>query len=133
LKIILDTNVLISGIFFKGPPHLILHAWRDNLLELIASEEIFQEYIDVCERLGEKYPSIEFKGIIDLIAVNTHFYQPKIIDQQITADPDDDKFITCAIASGVKIIISGDKHLLDVNGYQGVEIVSPSDFIKKYL
>ena len=77
MKIILDTNVLISGIFFKGPPHLILLAWRDNGLKLIASEDIFQEYSDVCERLREKYPGIEFKEIIDLIAVNTDFYQPK--------------------------------------------------------
>ena len=133
MKIILDTNVLISGIFFKGPPHRILRAWRDNRLDLVASEEIFQEYIDVCERLKEKYPGIEFEGIIDLIAVNTHFYQPKKVDQQITLDPDDDKFITCAIASGVKIIISGDKHLLDVNGYHGIEIIAPSDFIQEYL
>lgn len=133
MKIILDTNVLISGIFFTGPPHLILRAWRNNKLELIVSEEIFQEYIDACERLKVKYPGIEFKEIIDLIAVNTHFYQPKKYEQQITSDPDDDKFIICALESGVKINISGDKHLLEVNGYQGIEIVSPSDFIEKYL
>ena len=65
MRVILDTNVLISGIFFKGPPHNILRAWRDKRCELIVSEEIFQEYINVCERLQDKYPGIEFQKISD--------------------------------------------------------------------
>ena len=132
MKIILDTNVLISGIFFKGPPYQILKMWRDGEVDLISSEEIFQEYLSVCERLHEKYPIIDFKEIIDLIAINAHFYEQKNINQQITADPDDDKFITCALAAGVKLIISGDKHLLDVNGYQEIQVITPAEFISKY-
>lgn len=133
MKIILDTNVLISGIFFKGPPYQILKLWRENRLELIASEEIFEEYTLVCERLHAKYPNINIREIIDLIAINAYFYQQVEINTPITLDPDDDKFIKCALAGDVNIIISGDKHLLDVNGYQGIEVISPSGFIKKYL
>jgi putative PIN family toxin of toxin-antitoxin system len=133
LRIILDTNVLISGIFFKGPPYQILSAWRDGYFDLIVSEEIFAEYLEVCKRLNEKYPTIEIQGILDLIAVNAHFYQPIEIKTQITADPDDDKFIECALAADVKIIISGDQHLLDVNGYLGLEVIKPIDFIDNYI
>jgi len=133
LKVILDTNVLISGIFFKGPPYKILQTWRDNKIELIASEEIFEEYILVCERLQEQYPNIEIREIINLLAVNCKFYKQMEFEKQITADPDDDKFLACALAAGVKIIISGDKHLLDVNGYQNIEVISPADFLQKYL
>ena len=133
MRVILDTNVLISGFFFKGLPYQILVSWRDDKVELIVSEEIFEEYTLVCERLNKKYPEIDMKEIIDLIAINAHFYQQIEIRDQITPDPDDDKFIKCAIASGVKTIISGDKHLLHMNGYQGIEVISPSGFVKKYL
>jgi predicted nucleic acid-binding protein len=51
----------------------------------------------------------------------------------VCADPDDDKFIACALASNAKIICSGDRHLLDVNGYQGIEIIKPRAFTEKYL
>ena len=132
MKVILDTNVLISGIFFKGPPYQILKFWRDNKLDLVASEEIFKEYDLVCERLHTKHPNIDIREIIDLIAINAHFYQQVKINKPITQDPDDDKFIKCALAADVKIIVSGDKHLLDVNGYQGIEVISPVNFIKKY-
>jgi putative PIN family toxin of toxin-antitoxin system len=133
VKIICDTNVLVSGIFFKGPPYKILEYWRDGKCELIVSEEIFKEYTLVCERLHAKYHNIKIKEIIDFIAINAHFYQQIEINEPITKDRDDDKFIKCALASDVKIIISGDKHLLDVNGYKGIEVISPSGFIKKYL
>lgn len=133
MKIILDTNVLISGIFFKGPPFNILKYWRDGKLELIVYEEIFKEYSLVCEKLHNKYPSIAFDEILDLILINAHFYVPIKCKEQITIDPDDDKFIKCALAGHVKIIISGDKHLLDVNGHQGIKILNPSDFITRYL
>ena len=74
MKTIIDTNVLISGIFFGGPPSIILKSWRDNRIELIVSEEIFEEYKLVCERLHSKYPNIDFSNILDLIGVNAHFY-----------------------------------------------------------
>lgn len=133
MKVIIDTNVLISGIFFSGPLYEILKAWRDHKLELIISEEILNEYKLVCDRLSLKYPQIDTTEILDLIIKNAHFFQPIIIDEQITADPDDDKFLTCAISSNVGIIISGDKHLLDSSGYEGIEILAPSQFIQKYL
>jgi predicted nucleic acid-binding protein len=53
--------------------------------------------------------------------------------EAVSADPDDDKFIACALSSGSKLIVSGDKHLLDVNGYRGIEILKPRPFIDKYL
>ena len=133
MKIVIDTNILISGIFFSGPPYQILKAWFDKKFELIVSEEIYNEYSQVCERLHQKYPTIEVSDILELIAVNAHFYQPIDIKESITIDPDDDKFFKCALASEVNIIVSGDRHLKELNGYQGIEVIPPSDFIKKYL
>ena len=133
MKIILDTNILISGIFFDGNPGKILEQWRDGKLELILSEEIFKEYKDVCNRLHDKFPGVDIDEILELVFLNAHFYQPVKVKTPITIDPDDDKFVKCALAGDVKVVVSGDKHLLDVNGYKGIEVISPSDFIEKYL
>lgn len=51
----------------------------------------------------------------------------------ITNDPDDEMFIACAIAAQVQVIVSGDKHLLDVDGYQGIRVVKPRLFVDDYL
>ena len=55
------------------------------------------------------------------------------LKQPICEDPDDDKFFACALASGSKVIISGDKHLLKVTGYQGIQVLKPREFVDKYL
>jgi predicted nucleic acid-binding protein len=48
-------------------------------------------------------------------------------------DPDDDKFFACALSSGSRVIISGDKHLLKASGYQGIEVLKPREFVDRYL
>jgi len=52
VKVILDTNVFISGVFFSGPPHQILNAWRDGVIKLVISQDILSEY----RRVGEAFP-----------------------------------------------------------------------------
>jgi uncharacterized protein len=55
------------------------------------------------------------------------------LDISVCEDSDDDKFVECAIASNTKILVSGDKHLLRINGYQGIKVYKPSEFIEIYL
>lgn len=59
--------------------------------------------------------------------------KPDALDDGMCADPDDDKFIACALAAGTKLIVSGDKHLLDVNGYRGIEVLKPRTLIDRHL
>ena len=56
-----------------------------------------------------------------------------MLEGQVCADPDDDKFLACALASGARIIVSGDKHLVDVSGYRGIEVLRPRAFVDRYL
>jgi putative PIN family toxin of toxin-antitoxin system len=83
-----------------------------------------------------KYPKISHHDVIqffELLTINAYF-APSIKNKvKICEDPNDDKFIYCALASKAHIIISGDAHLLNKNGYQNIEILKPADFIKKYL
>ncbi len=133
MKVILDTNVFISGVFYSGPPNQILNAWRDGKIQMVISHEILQEYLRVGEIFADKFPSIELQPILDLVTIEAELHIAEDLPGQVCCDPDDDKFLACAIASGNNIIVSGDKHLLEISGFQGIEILKPHEFIKKYL
>ena len=131
MKVIIDTNVFISGLFWSGPPSKIMEMWESRKLSLVLSDEIFEEYKRVAFHLQEKHPLIDLAPFFNLLIFHGEFYTPAKLSKNICKDPDDDKFISCALASYVNIVISGDKELLNLSGYQGVSIITPSLFLKK--
>ena len=133
MKIVLDTNVFISGIFFKGPPFQILQEWKNKKLQIILSQDILDEYNRVAESLSSKYPTIDIFQIIELVTVHGQFVDPTGLDITVCEDPGDNKFIEGAIARGTKIIVSGDNHLLKMTGYRGITVFKPRDFVNRYL
>jgi putative PIN family toxin of toxin-antitoxin system len=133
LKIVLDTNVFISGVFFTGPPYKILKAWRDGRIQILISEEIIEEYHRVGELLSKQFPGIEFGPILQLLTINTELVQTRKLTAQVCEDPDDDKFLECAIFGNSNLIVSGDNHLLKVSGHKGIEIINPRNFVDNYL
>ena len=133
MKVLIDTNVLISGIFFSGPPFEILKAWRDGSIDIILSSEIADEYIRVSKILASRFPLVNVDRILFLVITYSNIVEAQPLSHQVCEDQDDDKFLSCAIASGCKVIISGDKHLLRTSGYQGIAIVTPRVFIQQYL
>jgi putative PIN family toxin of toxin-antitoxin system len=133
MKIVLDTNVLISGIFFTGPPYQILKAWQKGKITFVVSEEILSEYQRVANEMSLKFPTIDIRKILQLITihseiVNTHGYEVTICE-----DPDDNMFISCAVASKSKVIVSGDKHLLKIVSYQNIRVLKPRELVDNYL
>lgn len=133
MKVILDTNVLVSGIFFKGPPFEILSAWRQKSFQLVVTHEILQEYRQVVDELAYQFPHFDITEIMEYITLNSHLSFSHTLPDKICTDPDDDKFFASAIASKTKLIVSGDKHLLRESGYSSIEVVKPSDFLHIYL
>lgn len=133
MKIVLDTNVFISGIFFSGPPSIILQAWRDAKIQIILSEEILEEYQYVAEELSSKFPAVDIDRIIELLTIYGEVFETKGISVTVCEDPDDNKFIECAIASNSKLIVSGDKHRLNITGYKDISVLKPRDFIDSHL
>jgi len=132
VKVIIDTNVFISGIFFSGPPSQILRAWRDKKIQLAISLEIFHEYERVGEILAGDHPGLDLKPFLDYVFLFAEFYEAPLLPASICEDPDDDKFFACALACESKVIISGDKHLLKVSGYQNIEVLKPREFVNRY-
>jgi putative PIN family toxin of toxin-antitoxin system len=133
VKVVLDTNVLVSGAFFSGPPSKILEAWRNGKVRLVISPEILDEYSRVGEALAERFPRIDIRPILELVTVNAEMVSAADAAEPICDDPDDDKFFWCAIAAACKVIVSGDKHLLAKSGYAGVQVLKPRDFVEKIL
>lgn len=132
MKVIVDTNVLVSGIFFKGPPHTILDLFKAGIIKFVASKDILNEYIRVCEEISLKIRSDNLNQILNFIIINILLIKPQKLATQICEDKDDDKFIECALSSGVKIIITGDKHLLRLDGIYDIKILKPAAFLAKY-
>lgn len=133
MRVILDTNVFISGVFFAGPPYRILEAWRDGKLQLVISPEILEEYQRVAEVLSEQFPAVNLRPMLDLVTIKAELFSAQTLPEPVSDDPDDDKFLACAISSKSNVIVSGDKHLLKVSGYQRIKVVKPLDFIDEYL
>lgn len=133
MKIVLDTNVFISGVFFGGPPYLLLQAWRDGIIQLVISPEILDEYRRVGEILAEEHPAIDLEPMLEFVIQNADVFAASPLSEPVCEDPDDDKFLACALASASRIIISGDKHLLKVTGFQDIEVLKPRDFLDRYL
>ncbi|MCR4336864.1 MAG: putative toxin-antitoxin system toxin component, PIN family [Candidatus Omnitrophica bacterium] len=134
MKVILDTNVLVSAIFFSsGPPRQILLAWNQGKFKLVISPQIFQEYRATIGELQSRYPTVSIEPILDLLLLSSEMCSGQKSLESICKDPEDDKFIHCALLSGTRLIVSGDKHLLKVSGYQNIEVLRPRKFLEKHL
>jgi len=133
VKLVVDTNVFISGVFFTGPPLQILRAWSRGELELVLSPDVLTEYQRVAEKLHARFASVEITPILALVATKSVLVQAGTLAEPVCADPDDDKFIATAIAAKCDMIVSGDKHLLDVSGYGGIRVLRPREFIDEFL
>jgi putative PIN family toxin of toxin-antitoxin system len=133
VRVILDTNVVISGVFFTGPPSAILKAWREGALHIVVSPEIVGEYRRVGGVLAKQFPGVDLDPILNLLAAEAELIEAPALPEPVCDDPDDDKFLACALASKTKIIISGDKQLVRVSGYRGIKVIKPRTFVDEYL
>lgn len=99
---------------------------------MVISQDILDEYSRIGEILSSRFPAIDLWPIIKLVTAKAEIFTSRT-PEQVCDDPDDDKFIACAIKAKCKIIVSGDKHLLKVSGFKGINVVKPREFVDKYL
>ena len=128
----IDTNVYISAIFWGGKPRQIVDMGRDGHISIFTSLDIEKE---IADRLVVKFHLAEdevHRIMLDFGTFTIPIKPTKKISF-IRTDPDDDKFLACALASGTKIVCSGDKDLLKVSGYKGVTVLKPRVFLERYL
>ena len=129
MRIVVDTNVLASAVFFGGKPGELLRLILTRSVSAVATQEILDEYQDTIDYLLEKYKGRElhFSAVpifsaMEIIPTKTHV--------AVCRDPDDDKFISCALDGQCYYVVSGDKDLLTLKKYRHVKIVTVSEFLK---
>ena len=129
MRIVIDTNVFISAIFFGGMPLKVLQTVISKENEAYISPAIWDEYNDVIDRMTQKYPSRLKTQLINELFKTFRLVIPKT-EISICRDPDDDKFIECAIEADCIYIVSGDNDLLSLGGVGEIRICTPSAFLK---
>ena len=130
--VVYDTNVLISGMIWGGIPYDCIALAQENKVEGITCSEILDEF---SEKLTNKFNASSSRTA-EIVAELLNFHQlVKITNQlkSVTADPDDDKIIECAVVGGATHIVTGDKkHLLPLGNYQGILIVKAADLLAQF-
>lgn len=134
MRIVLDTNVLISSLFKKESTSAqILALWRQQAVELLISSEGLAEiervltYPKVRKRLV--YSDKEVHDFINLLKCVGTIIRPDFMTPLVGADPDDDKFVALALTGHAQYLISGDGHLLDIGRVGDLQIVTPRVFL----
>ena len=132
MNIVVDTNIIISGIFFGGNPKRIINAILDSKVNAYISKEILNEYFEIInEMIFSKGESIDLSFISLLIDRFNIIETTSKID--ISRDPDDNKFIECAVDSNSIYIVSGDDDLLSIKNYHNIEIITAKEFCERHL
>lgn len=132
-RVVLDTNTLVSALLFKGSLAGLVALWQSSRFTPIFSRETFSEFNAVLEYPKFSLTAQEISFIIQEEVLP--YFEVVDGDEQVTGicrDPDDDKFIACAVSASAEFIVSGDKDLLDIGRFKNIRIISPSDFLKKF-
>lgn len=132
IRVVVDTNVFVSS-FFGGNPRKVMDLWKTGQVTLCLSKPIVEEYVDVLARLGLQNER-ELDELLGVFARGFHVLFTATTPQLhvVKEDPDDDKFVECAVALKANFIISGDRRLAAVEEYMGIRIVSPKEFLSRY-
>ncbi len=129
MKIVLDTNVFISGVFWSGSPHQVLLLWAENKINLLVTKKIVHEYLRILHKIDRKGDIARKWGVF--VLENSLILEDKQV-VQICRDPEDNKFLNCAITGGANYLVSGDDDLLSLEVIGSAEIINPTQFLKRY-
>lgn len=131
MKIVIDTNVVASAIFFGGRPRQLLEMLLNKELESFVTQEIIEEYKETVDYLKNKYSSKPLQIPLTHIISACQLIESNTV-VKVCRDPDDDKFISCAIDAKCVYIVSGDKDLLTVKEYKDTEIITVAEFFERW-
>lgn len=135
MRVVLDTNVLLSAILFAGTPGRILDAWRAGQVELVMAPDIVDEYVRAGDKLEERYPDpdVDIQPIIALVVQHAKVVPINLLPTPGCDDPDDDKLLARTLVSGTEIVVSGDKKLRAVSDYEGIRVLTPRQLVEQCL
>lgn len=130
VKVVFDTNILVSGHFWKGPPYRCMLAVEAGLATLVLSDPIVTEFT---EKLTDKFrvSKSETDFILKRWTTRAEVVQIEGKSGWVPEDPDDDKFIETALAGRATLIVSGDRHLLALGNVEGIATLTARQFLDR--
>lgn len=131
MNIVIDTNVVISAMFFGGKPYALLQSVIKNDFTAFISKEIVAEYTEVMERLAEKYPNRPKQFPLESFISACKYIVP-LRKISVCRDADDNKFLECASEAKCFYVVSGDDDLLSVGKFEDIEIITVTEFFNRF-
>ena len=134
VRLVLDTNTVISGLLWNGPPRSLLDAAISGTVDVYTSAVLLAElrevlaYPRLAKRLAASGETVD-QQVSHFMAL-AHLTAPAVIAGAVLADPDDDHVIACALAAQADAIVSGDAHLLNLKHYQGMRIIDAAEALR---
>ena len=137
MRVVTDTNVIVSALLWVGVPHNILVAAEESHLTLCVSPVLLQELLGVLERpkFAQRLRDLRISAaeLTAGYARLTHVVLPQRVPRIVATDAADDEVLACALAARAKYIISGDSDLLRLRSYRQIPILSPAIFVRDVL
>ena len=131
-KVVIDTNVFISGLIFTGKPSEVLELFIKGEIEVYISPFILKELKGILRKKFE-WNEKQLQKILDKIKKKAVIVQPETKISIIKAKKDDNRILECGVDGRVQYIISGDRrHILPLKNFRGIKILSPSEFLGRF-
>ena len=131
MRLVLDTNVVASGLLWSGTPAQLIDAAQAAEIELFTSRVLLAELTRILRRTKFAMAISTSGATLDELVLGyaelATLVTPAPISPTILDDPDDDHVLACAVAAGADAIVSGDRHLLDLHTFQSMPIVTPAE------
>ncbi|MBI2580750.1 putative toxin-antitoxin system toxin component, PIN family [Candidatus Woesearchaeota archaeon] len=129
IKAVIDTNIIISSIFWKGNPHDVVKKGISREYQLVTSAEILEEVTDKL-RNKFKFPEENLNELVNIFLTHSRIVEPTS-KFDIVRDKNDNKIIECAFDCNADYIVTGDPDLLDLKEFKGTKIVTAKQFLEE--
>ena len=135
MRLVLDTNIVASGLLWDGTPARLIDAAQAGAIEIYTSRILLAELARILKRAkfakAIASSGVGIEGLVLGYAELALLVDPLPIPPTILADPDDDHVLACALAAQAELIVSGDRHLLGMNSFRNIEIVTAAQALEK--
>ncbi len=133
MRIVADTNTVVSGLLWSGPPQQLINAAREKRITLYSSLALAAEFAEVIgrEQFARRIRAAKLSAaeLVADYARLANLVVPADINPTVAGDPDDDQILACALAANVDAVVSGDKRLRNLKTYQSIRIISATEVL----
>jgi putative PIN family toxin of toxin-antitoxin system len=129
MRVVADTNVLISAFLFGGLPRAFLNLGLGGAFSLVTSGPLLDE-LDEKLRGKFKVPDARAVAFLSRLKTRAHIVHPSFVLTAIVEDPDDNRVLECAVEGNARFVVSGDRHLLRLGSHAGIAVLTMRQFLE---